>query len=408
MRSNSSLVSARRGIVWPHTALAALAGVLAFNACSAGLEEEVDGPPEFAGPIPALAGNQTPTPGPSGNAPTPTGNGTGNASNNGGEQAQGNGTPIAPSTNTGNANGAAGAGNTGNANNGSGGTGGAGMVGTAGSANVGAAGSAMGNAGAGTAPLNPPAQGGEPPVTTPPVTTPPVTTPPVATPPVTTPPVTTPVTPVIDTECPDGAFFCSGFEQTTFPAGTVNIIGGSQFADAFLLDGTQVNSGSQALFLPLTTQSFSYRVMAIPVPVQAFWARMFIRFDTVFGDSGHDALFAVSDSDQTVDNNNETRIEFAEQEGTIVLNRSTDRITFPISRPATLTANTWHCVEARFDGRAGDVEIFADGQAIISALGNAQFQFNFQTFRIGTLQFHDPRNVWFDDVVLDTERVGCN
>jgi hypothetical protein len=148
--------------------------------------------------------------------------------------------------------------------------------------------------------------------------------------------------------------------------------------------------------------------MAIDVPVQAFWARMFVRFDTVFGDVDHDALFAISSGDQTVDNNNETRVEFAEQEGTIVLNRSTDRITFPIARPATLAADAWHCVEARFDGVAGDVEVFADGQPIVSELGSAEFQFQVRTFRIGTLQFHAPRNVWFDDVVLDTERVGCN
>lgn len=404
MRSNSSLVSARRGIVGSHSALAALLGLLAFNGCSAGIDEEADGPPEFSGQAPGIAaggqtsGSTTPFNTTPASAPPRTNTGAPTAS--GGEQTQGNGAPIAPSTNTGNANGTGG---TGNATSGAGGAGGSAMVGASGSANVGAAGSAMGNAGAGTAPMTPPPQNGEQPVTPPPVTTPPATPPPV-----TPPPVTAPATPVIDTDCPDGAFFCSGFEQTTFPVGTVNIIGGAQFADAFKLDGTQFNSGRQSLFLPLTNQAFSYRVMAIPVPVQAFWARIFVRFDTLFGDVDHDGLFAISSGDQSVDNNNETRIEFAEQEGTIVLNRSTDRITFPISRPAMLAANTWHCVETRFDGGAGDVEVFANGRAIISQLGDSQFQFAVRTFRIGTLQFHAPRNVWFDDVVLDTERVGCD
>ena len=161
MRSNSSLVSARRGIVWPHTALAAVAGLLAFNGCSAGLEEEVDGPPEFAARfLPSRAIRiRSATPG---NTPASPGTNTGTSTTNGGEQTQGNGAPIAPSTNTGNANGTGGT----SANNGSantGGTGGAGMVGAGGSANVGAAGSAMGNAGAGTAPMTPPPQNGEPP-----------------------------------------------------------------------------------------------------------------------------------------------------------------------------------------------------------------------------------------------------
>lgn len=220
----------------------------------------------------------------------------------------------------------------------------------------------------------------------------------------TTPPP--PATP--DIPCPAGAIFCSGFEGTTFPAGTMNIIGGSQFADAFKLDTTQVHSGKQSFFLPLTSQAFSYRVMAIPVTAQQFWARMFVRFDTLFGDNGHDALFAISTGDLTVDNNNETRIEFAEQEGSIVFNRSTDVVTFPSARPQTLPANTWHCLEARFDGDKGDLEVFANGQPVISSLGNSTFRLSVKTFRIGTLQFHEPRNVWFDDVIIDSDRVGCN
>jgi hypothetical protein len=380
MRSNSSLVPLYRALMSPRTALVTLAGALAIGGCSAGPEDEADGLPDFSGSIPGMTGNQTANPANPGPSPASNGSpsGTQNTQNtsapSAGEQNPASGAPIAPSTN---ANGSGGSANVGSANTGAGGSS---MVPNPPSdGSMGAAGSSMGVGGsAGTVPVTPPPGAEQPP----------------------------PVTPVIDTECPDGAFFCSGFEQATLPEKTV--FGGGQFPDAFLLDTTQFHSGRQSFFLPLTNQAFSYRVMAIPVPVQAFWARVFVRFDTLFGDGGHDALFAVSDSDSSVDNNNETRIEFAEQEGTIVLNRSTDQITFPIVRPTTLTANTWHCVEARYDGGAGDLEIFADGQAIISRLGNPQFQFRVQTFRIGTLQFHEPRNVWFDDVVLDTERVGCN
>lgn len=276
----------------------------------------------------------------------------------------------------------------------------------------GAAGASMvppfdpGNQGAGGAGMGP-SDGSDDPGT-PPGEPPPVEPePPVQPPPVQPPPVTV-AEPVIDTDCPNGAFFCSGFEQAAFPVNTVNIMGGTPIADAFQLDTSQANSGQQSLFIPLTNQAFSYRVTAIDVPVQAFWARVFLRSDTLIGDNGHDALFAISSGDNTVDNNNETRVEFSEQEGTIVLNRSTDQITFPLARPTTLAANTWHCVETRFDGDAGDIEVFANGEAIIRSLGNAQFRFQVRTFRIGILQFHDPRNAWFDDVVLSTERVGCN
>lgn len=357
---------------------------------------------------PALNGSGTPQPQPGSGVTTPGSSATGAAGSAG--------TNVSPpASNTNEQNGASGAPlNPSQPSN----TGSSGNSGSNSGANQGAAGSSMvpppsGNQGAGGASMGVDGIGddgigddgsGDDGNTTPPPAEPPPSNPP----PVTPPPVTPPPEPVIDTDCPGNAFFCAGFEQTGFPVGTTNIMGGTPIANGFQLDATESNSGQQSLFLPLTNQAFSYRVTAIDVPVQAFWARVFVMTDTLIGDNGHDGSFAISSGDRTVDNNNETRIEFSEQEGTIVLNRSTDQITFPITRPTTLPANTWHCVETRFDGNAGDVEVFANGQAIIRSLGNAQFRFQVRTFRIGTLQFHDPRNVWFDDVVLSTDRIGCN
>jgi hypothetical protein len=72
-----------------------------------------------------------------------------------------------------------------------------------------------------------------------------------------------------------------------------------------------------------------------------------------------------------------------------------------------MSENVFHCVEARMDGDAGDFEVFVDGTQIINATGKDNFKFKYKTFRIGNLTFHEPRNVWFDDVILSTQRVGC-
>jgi hypothetical protein len=366
MLSKRSRFFARCAPMVPHAVLV-VAGLLA-SGCSAGLDaEEADGPPDFRGNPSGTGGSsQGAAPIAPANVPTsPAATGVVPAAN-GTEQNPANGAPLSPNTNVnaGNANAAAGAGGVGNV-----------------SAAGGAPGSATGNAG--SPPVPPSAAGGAPPVT--------------------------PVTPAApDIPCPAGAFFCSGFEGADFPAGTRNIIGGSTFADAFALDTAEVHSGQQSFFLPKTSQAFSYRVMAIPVPVQAFYARIFVRFDSLFGDVDHDGLFAISSGDLQVDNNNETRIEFAEQEGTIVLNRSTDVIGFPLVRPTTLPPNVWHCIETRFDGAAGDIEVSANGQSIIREVGLDKYRFTVQTFRIGTLQFHAPRAVWFDDVVLSPNPIGCN
>jgi hypothetical protein len=408
MRNRLSRVSARRTPARLHGA-AALASWIALGACSAPpgavpVDDDNADIPEYLGP----AANGAPQPGSGATPPgstTPGSNASGAAGSsgtnvappatNGSEQNGASGAPLTPSPSSGNTG-----------NSGSPGAAGSSMVPPP-AGNQGAGGASMGGDGTGDDGIGDDGDDGNPDPTTPPIEPPPVTPPPVTPPPVTPPPVTPPE-PVIDTDCPDNAFFCSGFEQSAFPVGTTNIMGGTPIADGFQLDASESNSGEQSLFLPLTNQAFSYRVTAIDVPVQAFWARVFVRTDTLIGDNGHDGLFAISSGDRSVDNNNETRIEFSEQEGTIVLNRSTDQITFPIVRPTTLPANTWHCVETRFDGNAGDVEVFANGQAIIQSRGNAQFRFQVRTFRIGTLQFHEPRNVWFDDVVLSTDRVGCN
>jgi hypothetical protein len=211
-----------------------------------------------------------------------------------------------------------------------------------------------------------------------------------------------------DIACPADAFFCSGFESG-FPAGTANIVGGGQVPDAFALDTSQSNSGAQALLLPPQPNSrFIYRVLAVPVPTQQFWARMFIRTDVAFGSSNsHESLFAPSTGDLTQDNNNEgTRIELSEQFGYMLLNVS-DTTPEPAVR-RQLAANEWHCVEARYDGDAGEVEIFANGEQFINDSA-ALFQRDFQTFRLGYMQFNGTvRSVWYDDVILSPNRVGCN
>ena len=384
------------------------AGALALAACSAG--DEADGMPSY-GNVPAFgnngngAQNNNTTQNPAANGSTNNGStqspAASNGSNNNGSNNTGSqSTPPAQQNNgsqpSGNQTGSAQEGNpntapisNGNNNNGSANNGSAGSSGNNTGNTAGSSGAMAPGAGGNTGNPMPPVDNGN-------------QNPPPANNGNQNPP--SPTAP--DITCPSGAFFCSGFENG-FPAGTTNITGGGQVANGFQLDTTQKHSGAQSFLVPLVNQGFSYRVMGIPVTNQAFWARMFIQTDTLFGDQGHDALFAISNSDVSVDNNNETRIEFAEQEGTICLNRSTDVITFPITRPTTMTANVFHCVEARFDGNAGDFEVFVDGTQIISALGKADFKFQYKTLRIGNMTFHEPRNVWFDDVILSTQRVGC-
>ena len=208
-----------------------------------------------------------------------------------------------------------------------------------------------------------------------------------------------------DAACPPDASFCSGFEAAELPAG-------ARFESnppaELLFDRTIVRSGSQSVVFPRRGPGFGVRLLVVPIPGPSYWVRLFMRTDSVFGDPSHDSVFIASTTEG--DNNSESGVEFSEQGDQVLLN--SDDVLFAQggpgfpSRPGPqLPAHTWLCMEAFFDGAAGDVQIFADGAELIRAAGFKRV--THETFRFGYLQFNDPRTIWFDDVVVAPNRIGC-
>jgi hypothetical protein len=209
---------------------------------------------------------------------------------------------------------------------------------------------------------------------------------------------------VPDIPCPAGATFCSGFEGTALPAGVKFHAVGPTEPNPYSLDASQAKTGRQSLAIPIHSGGFYYRALAVPVPGQNFWVRLYVRVSREFGDEGHDSLFGASTGNLDADVNGEALVEFSEQFNEVLLN--TDDQLFNPEGASKLTADTWHCVEAHYDSASGDVQIFSDGTEVIHATGYAKQ--TFQTFRLGYLQYHDTRAVWYDDVVVAPSRVGCN
>lgn len=377
--------SVRRASAWPHR-IVVFTGLLGLGACSSSLEDgEGDPPPPFqvptngaagAAPLgPVVAGPGTMTPSTSGAAGSP-GAGDQNVS----------GTPLQPSPPS-----------TGNGST-SGGAGGAST--TPPSDSAGAGGNPEGSE-PGPAPEPPPeepaGQQPEEPVGQPPPEQPPPQQPPAPPPPVGP-----------DTVCPANATFCAGFESDALPDGAIY-----QGNPALQFDTNVRRSGDRsAVFGPV--DGFNIRSIVTEIPGQAFWVRLFIQTSTTFGDNDHDSLFVASTANFQQDNNAEDGPEFSEQGNQILIN-SNDRL-FSAAGPGfptngsgpTLAPNTWHCVEAFYDGNSGDVQFFANGQLLIDAPGFSPLTYD--TFRFGYLQFpgHAPRTVWYDDVVVAASRVGCN
>jgi hypothetical protein len=378
-------------------AVAAAIGLLAVAACSAppGTEEGFDdGPSEYVGNVPGASGAQNPAPAPGAGTPSNTGV---SPVAGGGEQNQSGGAPIAPPSSTPPAS----SGNTSGANNGAGGS-------TAAPANNGAGGSSMvPEDGAGGATTMPPAQ--QPPAQQPPAQQPPAQQPPAQQPPAQQPPAQQPPAQPAgpDIPCPADATFCSGFEGSALPDDAIY-----QGNPALEFDTAVRRSGNQSIVFR-AVDGFNIREVVAPIPGQAFWVRLFIQTSTEFGDNDHDSLFVASTANFEQDNNAESGPEFSEQGNQIIINSDDQLFSaagpgFPQGDGPTLSPNTWHCVEAFFDGGSGDVQFFADSQQLIDAPGFAPR--NYQTFRFGYLQFpgHVPHVVHYDDVVVASNRVGCN
>jgi len=380
-------------------------GLLVLVACSAppGTGDAFDdGPSEYVGPVPGASGGQNAAPAtPRSSTNTNTG---ASPVAGGGEQNQAGAAPIAPPSSTPPASN----GNNSGANTGAGGS-------SVTPANDGAGGSSMVPAnGAGGATNMPPAQqppAQQPPVQAPPAQQPPAEQPPAQQPPAQQPPAEEPPQQPAgpDIPCPADATFCSGFEGGILPQDSIYQTNPTSQPE---FDSEVRHSGNQSMVFR-DAGGFNIREVITPIPGQAFWVRLFIQTSNPFGDNDHDSLFVASTATFEQDNNQEHGPEFSEQGNQILIN--SDDVLFSAAGPGfpqgegpQLTPNTWHCVEAHYDGGSGDVEFFVDSEQIIDAPGFAPR--TFATFRFGYLQFADhlAHVTWFDDVVVASNRVGCN
>lgn len=213
--------------------------------------------------------------------------------------------------------------------------------------------------------------------------------------------------------CPAGAYFCSGFEEASgLPQGATfqspdESSGGTTFEQVMALDRTAPFDGAQSLRVT-SPGPFRFRMVGVALPVSTFWVRLFIKSDRDIGQEGHNAYFQAMTHPNY---HNSTRsVEVSEQFGCIVLNEH-DAL-FPQGNTCgankALAKNTWHCMEAKFDGAAGDVQVFANKTQIIDATAWSPAKAAFNTFEFGFANYHDPGgNVWYDDVVVAPTRVGC-
>ena len=222
--------------------------------------------------------------------------------------------------------------------------------------------------------------------------------------------------------CPADATFCTGFELPMLPQGVSfeprymadmangEVLNGTLMA----LDTSVARSGLQSLHVPAGANGYQYRMLAVPVPNQAFWVRLWVRTSDQFGDANHDTIYMGSRL-PVGEYNEDAAVEISEQSNQMLLNQR-DAL-YAASGPGdpagtgapgpVIPANTWVCMESLFDASADVVQVYMDGELVIDASDYAGTQ-PYQTFRFGYLSFNQPRDVWYDDVVIAASRVGCD
>jgi hypothetical protein len=212
--------------------------------------------------------------------------------------------------------------------------------------------------------------------------------------------------------CPAGAIFCADFEEASGPPTGATLEapdetgGGATFATLMALDTMSPYDGKQSLMVT-SPGSFHFRMLGVTVPA-SFWVRLYIKSDQDIGQPDHNAFFvAMTDPNY---HNSATSVELSEQFSCVLLNQH-DAL-FPTGNTCTvntaLVKNTWHCMEAQFDGVNGNVQVFADNTQIINAMSWMPAQATFNTFEFGYGNYNAPgATVWYDDVAIATTRVGC-
>jgi len=218
-------------------------------------------------------------------------------------------------------------------------------------------------------------------------------------------------------DCPSGAYFCSGFEDATLPSALVYKVNAApgDWSRDFALDTSVHHNGKASLRVKSSSESgtsgSSYKMLAVP-SANTFWARFYMQSEMDIGGLEHNAFAEASGSD---DPNDGVSCEFAEDVGIAFNTKDDDRWPTGYGRtmsggtmPYSLAKNAWHCVEISYDGAGKVQQLFADGMQLINAMNYPSGSSTFMVFKFGFMEFHGPpRKIWYDDIVVSPTRTPC-
>jgi hypothetical protein len=184
-------------------------------------------------------------------------------------------------------------------------------------------------------------------------------------------------------------------------------------ADFVTVDATVARSGRRSVRIRGTDFS---QMLAVAAPAPAFWARVYMRSDLDTQDN-HNTFFLASVGDGSV-NTVDAQVKIAENKRQLAVTRNPPGDEQHLSNGddwnnltngVKLEANTWHCVEAFFNGPASELRVFVGGQEIPTLHVTDWGPYQWKTFKFGYEKYGGPKakTMWYDDVAVGTQRIGC-
>jgi hypothetical protein len=215
-------------------------------------------------------------------------------------------------------------------------------------------------------------------------------------------------------QCPANAIFCADFESGAIPAQAL-------FFPEYLrptvstyltIDATTgFNSGHSAKF---AGTSFS-QMLGIPTGTSTFWTRVYLRTDADMSMiPGHATYVAATDGNG--DPNMGEHVRVGEHECQLELNRKSDDKellsnggTYQCSGGVVFAKNAWVCLEAFFSGTGREVRVFVAGVETTPLHVTDWGPYTYGMFKFGFENYSSPaRNMWYDDIAIAPQRIGCH
>ncbi len=227
-----------------------------------------------------------------------------------------------------------------------------------------------------------------------------------------------------------GLALCDDFESVAvdgppdaskWKVGAPNVTGTGTLA----IDGTRAHRGTKSVRVngkdSYNNHIFFYNESAVAGIGKVLFGRMFVRFAQPLAD-GHAAFLAMKDTGDMKD------FRMGSQDKVLDYNRELGDSTLPSLSPAGVATsvsplpNAWLCIELEIDGNTGEIQTWIDGKAIAGlhadgsptpdidqqwvSLGYkpslTDVKFGWESYGAGDM------TLWFDDVALDAQRIGCD